>query len=212
MLSYEQTLEQVIKLPTKIYGLKHLPSIEPYSDNNLDGCLFDWPYTNIEVSEGNKDIVYKCLMRLGTKCRSIMEIGVHRNNTDSISTILMKKKPDPAIYVGIDIEDKSYLSNPTENIFTIKANSHDQIFIRQSLQNLGINKLDLLMIDGWHSVNACINDWMYSDILNDNGVVIMHDSNAHPGPIALYDAIDENLFDKERYCLDDNGIAVAWKK
>ena len=77
-----------------------------------------------------------------------------------------------------------------------------------------MQNLDILMIDGWHSVHTCVNDWGYVDMLSDGGAVIVHDTNAHPGPIALFSAVDDNLFTKERFCseLNDMGIAVFWHK
>ena len=77
---------------------------------------------------------------------------------------------------------------------------------------MGVGVIDLLFIDGWHSVNQCANDWHYTDMLSDNGVVILHDTNSHPGCVALFDAVDENQYAKERHCLEaDYGIAVFRK-
>jgi hypothetical protein len=77
------------------------------------------------------------------------------------------------------------------------------------LRSQNIEKLDLIMIDGWHSVNMCVNDWQYTDLLSDHGMVILHDTNSHPGCVALFDAVDENLWIKERFCTNnDYGIAT----
>ena len=59
-----------------------------------------------------------------------------------------------------------------------------------------------------------MNDWRYADLLSEHGVVIAHDTNFHPGDIALCEAVDERLFDIFRFCTgnDDNGITVFRRK
>jgi hypothetical protein len=41
-----------------------------------------------------------------------------------------------------------------------------------------------------------INDWCFAEFLSPFGTVIIHDTNVHIGPRALFDAIDELLFEK----------------
>jgi len=40
-------------------------------------------------------------------------------------------------------------------------------------------------------------------------VVILHDTNAHPGCVALYHAVDESLFDKNRFCTEMNDMGIS---
>ena len=79
------------------------------------------------------------------------------------------------------------------------------------MEVIGVSELDLIMIDGWHSVNMCINDWQYTEKLSATGVVVLHDINFHPGPVVLFDAIADNLFEKEKFGVGeaDWGIATA---
>lgn len=208
MTPFDKTVSMITPKSTSVFGLKFFPCLGTL--NNKDDCLFEWP-PGPEVTDDNIRVVNQVIARLGNRCRAILEIGVHRNNNDSITTILMDKKPKGCFYLGIDLNDKSYLDNPFQNLHTIKCNSHDQFLIRQKLISSGITEIDLLMIDGWHSVNTCVNDWMYADLLSKHGSVILHDTNAHPGPIALYHAIDEKLFQKQRFNTDhvrDMGISV----
>lgn len=209
---YEQTINHIKEEPTSVYGLKFFPSLGD-SYNDIDSCLFGWP-SGPEVSNNNLELMKLLLKEMGNNCKVIVEIGVHRNDEDSITHILMNNKPNNCIYLGIDLDDKSFLNNQLKRIYTIKSNSHDQLTIRNKLLSIGATHIDLLFIDGWHSVNTCINDWSYVDLLSNNGIIAMHDSNAHPGPIALFHSIDEKLFDKVRYCTgpDDMGIAVARHK
>lgn len=211
MLPFDISLTKITTRPTMIYGLKFLPSLEPHVSDNQDTPAWGWA-TGPEISACNLAVVSDVLAQMQSRCNAIVEIGVHRNQGGSITNVLMDNKPKSAKYVGIDIEDKSYLDNTESNIFTIKSNSHDQRKIREKFDQVGINKIDVLMIDGWHSVNTCVNDWCYVDMLSDHGCVILHDTNAHPGCLALFHAVDEKLFRKTRHCtsMNDMGIATFW--
>lgn len=210
---YEKTKACIVKSPTVIYGLSYRPSLEPTVNDNQDHPAFGWP-TGPEISSCNLGVVAQVLARLGDGCKTIVEIGVHRNEGGSITNVLMDARPAGSTYIGIDVNDKSYLDDASNRVFTIMSNSHDQFSIRRRMQQLGVDSIDLLMIDGWHSVNTCVNDWCYTDMLGDHGVVILHDTNAHPGCVALFEAVDGQVFDKERHCVnnEDMGIATFWHK
>jgi hypothetical protein len=138
----------------------------------------------------------------------------------------MENKPDEAVYLGVDLIDKEYLDLPEKNVYTMVCDSFKRDRVRNRLNELGVKKVDLLMIDGWHSVNAVVNDWQYSELLSDNGVILMHDTNCHTGPVAVVDAIDRKLWKVKKYCLEkkqhrkkkvglvfaDWGIAVVKRK
>jgi hypothetical protein len=209
---FELTVKHITPQPTLLWGLKYFPSLEPHCSNDHDAPFWGWP-DGPEVSDCNLGIVSDTLKQMGPHCQSILEIGIHRNDGRSMTNILMDNRPEGSIYLGVDLDDKSYLDDPTKNLHTIKSNSHDQLAVRQKLAMIGIKSIDLLFIDGWHSVNTTVNDWMYTDLLSPFGVVILHDTNAHPGCVALFEAVDENLFFKERYCTEkDMGIAVFRRK
>lgn len=146
----------------------------------------------------------------------IMEIGVSRNayENTSVSVFLGKKRPQD-VYIGIDIDDKSFLDNPEKNIYTIRSRSENIDVILMRMEQLGIDEIDILMIDGWHSINQCYLEWeFYTQFLASNGMVVMHDTNFHPGPYFLVDSIDTNLYDvyKHLWDIQDWGISVAIKK
>ena len=166
-----------------------------------------------EVTNGNLDVVRSVVSELGESLRSIVEIGVNRNGDRSMSRILMDERPKGSFYLGIDLDDKSYLDDISANTWTLRCNSHDQDKIRGFLHDLRVTEIDLLFIDGNHSVDSCVNDWRYADMLSANGVVILHDTNGHPGCVALFEAINGDLFTKQRFCLEnDFGIAVFRRK
>lgn len=195
---------------------------QPYYDDDRDWPLKQlwghpdngWPGPPVEVSDDNYAVCEEVVRSLGDRCKVIVEIGVNRNGERSMTQAFLKNKTDSCIYFGIDLEDKTVLNNAEKNIHTITANSYEQERLRAAMKSVGIDKIDILAIDGWHSVNTAINDWKYADMLSDHGVVVLHDTNTHPGPVCLFEAVDENLFEKQRHCTDyiDYGIAVFKKK
>ena len=108
------------------------------------------------------------------------------------------------------MEDKSHLDDPARRVFTVRGDSSDRHAVFALMDRLGLPEIDFLFIDGWHSVNQCVRDWRYTDRLSARGIVMLHDTNVHPGPVTLFDAIDEKPFTKIRYCTEgpDWGIAA----
>jgi len=214
MTPFELTSNHITPQPTMLYGLKFFPNLEPHCSNDQDAPNWGWPDSCTEISDENLKVVRNVMDKLGEQCQSILEIGVHRNSDRSITDVLLTGKPLSCRYLGVDIEDKSYVDDAGRNIYTLQVNSHDKVAVRSKMRSINMHKIDLLMIDGWHSVHTCVNDWGYVDLLSPHGVVILHDTNAHPGCVALFQAVDQDLFDKQRLCtnLDDMGIAVFWHK
>ncbi len=199
-----------VKNTSNVNGLSYLPSFKNEYDNDVD-----WPrWFDVkngipnEISDANKEALDDILRKVNVK--NVIEIGISRNDTRSFTTQLLYAKK--GIYCGIDIEDKTFLNDHLNRVYTIKANSHDQSTIRSYLNTIGLKKCSVLFIDGWHSVNTVINDWKYTDLLDDNGVVIFHDTNYHPGPNLIIDAIDRSMYRVVKYCDGgrDWGIAAAY--
>jgi cephalosporin hydroxylase len=177
----------------------------------------DWPPwgfpSQIEVSDCNHLVVMNELDRLGLEISAIMEIGVSRNGERSLSHTLITHKPLDCVYVGVDVNPKPHMVDHSRNQHMIQANSWQQQLIRTQLAELGVTQLDLLLIDGDHSVNTVLNDWLYTDLVRPGGSVIMHDTNSHPGPVLVFDAVDPIMWHKERYCKEnDMGISVLIKR
>ncbi len=206
--AYSKIIELIKQRPTAIQGLKYFPDLEPEVDNDQDGPPFGWTAIQ-EISDCNRASVREVVEHLGESLRAAMEIGVDRSNVRSMSRIIMEGRPKGSFYLGIDLDDKSYLNDPDNNTWTLQCNSHDQNRVREFLKSKGIEQLDLLFIDGWHSVNTCVNDWRYTDMLRVGGMVLLHDSNGHPGCAALFDAVDENLYEKIRCCTDPSDFGIA---
>lgn len=209
---YQRTRFHIKPRVTDVPGLRFFPNLEPDIDNDQDMPPYGW-VSSVEVTDCNLSVVRSVVEELGTNLKAAMEIGVNRNGERSMSRVIMDERPKGSFYLGVDIEDKSYLDDPASNTWTIQSNSHDRDKITNFMLSKGIKQLDLLFIDGWHSINTCVNDWQFTELLSQNGVVILHDTNSHPGPIGLFEAINEDLYDKQRYCLEnDFGIAVVRRK
>ena len=210
---YDELVALIKPRPTDVQGLKYFPDLEPQVSNDQDFPPAGW-ISPVEVTDGNLAVVREVVaeMKARNGLHAILEIGVNRNGERSMSRILMDERPTECHYLGVDIDDKSYLDDPERLTYTIQCSSSEQYLVRDKLRAMGVGILDLLFIDGWHSVNQCVNDWRYTDLLSEDGVVILHDTNSHPGCVALFDAVDEKQYDKQRFCLvADYGIAVFRK-
>jgi hypothetical protein len=206
-------MSELIKNPSNIFGLKWIPSINN-DDADRDGEISDI-YPPVEFSEENQKYLKEYFLKIRDKCKCIVEIGICRNRYDLTSTsILIDNKLPETVYIGIDLEDKQFLVNANNNVFTIKGNSFDRQACYSLMKSLDIDKIDFLFIDGWHSINTVINDWQYTEKLSDFGIVGFHDTNKHPGPLYVFDAIDETIFDKFKYLEGQNdwGISFTIKK
>jgi 23S rRNA U2552 (ribose-2'-O)-methylase RlmE/FtsJ len=170
-----------------------------------------------EFSDDNQEVVHAYLKKqLSMKDRIvIVEIGVHRNtyNKTSTSVFLDNKRPQD-IYIGIDIDDKSFLNDPSQNIYTIQSPSENTETILKFLKEKGVETIDIFMVDGWHSINQVYKEWEYTALLASKGVVLFHDTNAHPGPYFMLKSIDTSKYNVYKYLSDicDWGIGVAEKK
>lgn len=212
VLNINNHVVEVTEQPTDIRGLKFRPQMR-YHDNDADWSIFTKPCPR-EVSPADHSVVEEAIKDHMT--HAIVEIGVggiHRPLEGSFTELLLAKKPDEIPYLGIDCEDKTYLRNEAKKVFTVTAFSNEQQKIRECMKSIGIEEISILFIDGFHSVNAVINDWQYTDMLADGGIVIFHDTNYHPGPKVFIHAIDEQLYRIERCCqeVDDYGVAIAYK-
>jgi hypothetical protein len=114
----------------------------------------------------------------------------------------------------VDIEDKSHLTDAHARIYTLKMDSAERNRVFALMDELQLEHIDFLFIDGWHSVNQCLNDWQYVERLSPEGIVVMHDTNVHPGPVAVFEAIDEAIFQKVKHCTEgpDWGISVIRRR
>ena len=210
-ISINGVMVQITQKPTQNYGVLFDPYMVDFN-NDSDTVAYFIKGCSVEVSDFNLALMDDLSKKYNTN--GIVEIGVSRNGPRSFTNTILNNKPDDIVYLGIDIDDKSNLNNNDKNIYTIQTNSINQSVVREYMDKINLKQISLLFIDGNHSVNAVVNDWKYSDLLSDNGVVIFHDSNYHPGPSVFLNCIDPKLFRVEKYfttIADDYGMAVAFK-
>jgi hypothetical protein len=205
---------------TKRYSVRDNPQADD-QDEPLCSHSYGPGYSsiqgNVEFSEDNQAVVYKYLIEQMAKKERIviMEIGVHRNIYNKTSTIIfLDYKREQDIYIGIDIDDKSFLDDPSRNIYTLKIPSEDIVTVSNFLKQKGVDSIDIFMVDGWHSINQVYKEWEYTSYLASKGVVLFHDTNAHPGPYFVLQSIDTTMYDVYKYLSDiyDWGIGAAVKK
>ncbi len=174
-----------------------------------------------EVTEANRMVLRDRFLRVSENCSAILEIGVNRNGENSFTQVLLKNKKKETIYIGIDIDDREYLNNEEENIHVIRGDSsnyeENMKIINQIFEKCGATRkeFDFIFIDGWHSVNQCLKDWEYTNILGKNGIVGLHDTAYHPGPKVFMRNLNKDEWAVEANVIEtsnDWGIGFAWKK
>jgi hypothetical protein len=215
-LKINENLVEVIENESDIDGLSFIPQIKSQKEyppfiNDADEFPF---YKRCSAEVSSQDYYLVSLITKDYMTDGVMEIGISRNGEGSFTKAILNNKPDHIPYLGVDIDDKTYLTNESKKIFTIKENSFNQKIVRNYADKIGLKKVSVLFIDGWHSLNAVINDWKYSDMLSDNGIIIFHDTNYHPGPAVLIEAIDKTKYRVEKHFAndtDDYGVSIAYK-
>lgn len=201
----ELRLAEVEKLPTDIYGLMWLPTLGESRDSIgtvWNAGLHD-PFSDCCKAE-----VKSSIEELGSSLKCIVEIGVDRDRDgNTITKHILQHKLNDTIYLGVDVNDKSRLNDPNRNVHTICVDSKDRQAVMDKLTELGIESIDLLFIDGDHSINGVVNDWQYVERVSLHGIVLMHDIEGNPGPMCVFDAIDPELFEKQMLCMEgDYGL------
>jgi cephalosporin hydroxylase len=170
-------------------------------------------YSGQEVTECNREALKQQFLKVKNNCKAILEIGIGRNGKDSFATVFFENKNNDTKYVGVDIEDRSWLVDYGENIFTIQGNSSNYDEIVEIIKDkFEIEKFDFIFIDGLHSLNQVLKDWEYTNLLSDTGIVGLHDTSHHIGPFLFIRNLDKDKWDViENACHQDYGIGFATK-
>ena len=196
-------------------------------DYPLDVSVFK-QYKGDEFSEHNKNVLLNEFLKVKNETNNIVEIGVARlikkqfNRetgwvdyevdipfNKSSTSIFLDSKHNSTKYLGIDIEDKSNLESYKPNVYTLKAKSEEFEVVFNKMQEIGMNQIDFLFIDGWHSINQVIDELWYLQFMKPGGIIGFHDVNHHPGPKAVLEALNPDIFEITNYFTPDWGIAFA---
>ena len=211
----------------RCWGLSYIPEYDDM-EQEKDDYLFLQIASQIEkrdyYSFKNRTILLKCLSQLdliydkGYSAKesypyTILEIGIGREDRflNTSTSVLAGIKNWNVRYTGIDKEDRSYLRTLIPNVVLIQDSSENAL---ETLKDWGV-EMDLLHIDGSHSVNNVLIDWEFTEFVKDTGIIVLHDIKCHPGPRLLVDAIDRDIYTVHKMFLDDPkdfGMAVVYKK
>lgn len=207
-------------------GLSYIPEQEDMEQQYYPD-IFNEIATETEpidyFSYRNRDLLASCMFKLGlhkpdpapSRIGGILEIGIGQEERflNTSTFILTAYKHYWNDYCGIDRGDRKWLKEISGNI---------ELYESESIEVLEIFKeyfywkpFVLLHIDGDHSVEGVIIDWQFSQFVRDNGIILLHDIKAHPGPKLLVDAIDRDVYTVHKMFLDDPkdfGMAVIYKK
>ena len=176
------------------------------------GCIYQ--YDGKECTDCDRNALLEQFLKVRDNCAAILEIGIGRNGKDSFATVFSENKKDETIYVGLDIEDRSWLVENGENIFTIQGDSSNYDEIVEIIKDkFGVEEFDFIFIDGDHSVNQVLRDWEYTNLLSDKGIVGLHDTSHHTGPYMFIRNLNKDVWNViENCCPEDYGIGFASKK
>lgn len=198
-----------------MYGLKYKPDLGSKFLNDLSFYPGEERVVHDQFSERNHMILSKYFEPMMDSARAILEIGVcDSGDYASMQTLIAMKHPD-CVFLGIDVKDKTVIADPVKNIYTMKINSSETEKVMKRLEALTWHrKIDFLHIDGWHSVNQILRDWKYAEFLSPDGVIAVHDTNCHPGPVELFKALDPDIFEGKTFFHEhdnDWGIGIIKK-
>ena len=206
--------------------VKEIRTFTKADDHDYDETFFSmkhpgmipWGKTygkKVELSDWNRSQLNKHFSKVSKHAKAILEIGVCRNDDKSSTWSFINNKRPDAFYFGVDIEDKSFLNNEENNVYTLKTSSSNFEEIMKFVNSKGIEKFDFIFIDGWHSINQVLDDWKFTEFLADGGVVGFHDTNCHPGPMLFVDNLNPDKYDIEKCCttwMVDYGISFVSRK
>ena len=192
-------------------GINHFLNLWP-SASEFDSVKN--PYAGEEVTECNRQALKEQFLKVRDNCKAILEIGIGRNGDKSFGHVFFSNKKDETVYVGLDIEDRSWLCDCGENIYTIQGDSSDYDQIVGIIKDqFDIEQFDFIFIDGLHSLNQVLKDWEYTNLLSENGIVGLHDTSHHIGPFLFIQNLDTDKWDViQNACPQDYGIGFATKK
>jgi len=217
MTTPKEVQELVKKKPSNVYGLRWVPTIDGLDDVDLFG---EGDTQNIPShwSKLDEEALLTALSTLKNP-KLIVEIGVDAPYNGDLSLpsstkTILNWKPDSCVYIGIDISDKTYLANKEKNVYILQQSSSEKQKVYDKMNELGLNQIDFMHVDGYHSITEVLDEWEYWERMTPFGIMAFHDTNHHPGPIAVLDAVDPEIFDVVYYGRGepDWGVGVVRRK
>jgi hypothetical protein len=187
-----------------------IQEIRTFTESDNDDWYPDTPFLGvIPVSKCNRESMFKYLNKVNN-CKSILEIGVN-DYSGCLSRTLIENKKVETKYLGVDLDPIPFLDE-SKNLYGIQTDSSNIEEIMSYANSKGIFFFDLILIDGWHSINQVLRDWRFVEYLNDGGIVAMHDTNLHPGPKLFTQNLNTEKYTIDKCCTESNDYGIAFIK
>jgi len=154
-------------------GLPQGSSLENVVDYALSSTIFELLQKRLEILElleiiGQREPRYICEIggSRGGTLFLLAHVAVHNARLMSIDTN----------YNQSQIRAYRYLGQRRQRITSLRANSHDAATLRAVEEWLGGERLDVLFIDGDHSLRGVQSDYqMYAPLVRSGGLIAFHD-------------------------------------
>jgi cephalosporin hydroxylase len=167
-------------------------------------------YCTVEWSASNHSKLAELIQeKMAQKSNlNVLEIGVDRNAGDSSTKCFKSNLRHEDKYLGVDIADRRHIVEGNRINF-IQTDAKDYQKVLEKLTSLNMLPIDILFIDGWHSLNQVLAELEYVQHMNDDGIVILHDTNGHPGPREVIRCIDKKEWDVRNHCPQENDYGLS---
>lgn len=202
--------KRVVWKKTNIKGLTGIPSLADWDKLDFIKELpFDWEKPildgNKQFSQKNRDTLIN-LIKSKPDAKTFVEIGTATSFVGSSTETFITYKNDNTDFITIDIEHKKRQLHNKPNVFYIESDSTNP-----NLTKYFANKIDILFIDGDHSVKTVFKEYeFYLPFMKNDGIIVLHDTTMHPGPFLFMEAIDESVFKKQILHTNDYGLGIVY--
>jgi len=192
MSKYKDFYNKEVKwINTSTKGLKGKP-LTTFNTSDTSSIVEPIGVTgNGQFSICNKKVLID-LIKSKPHASLFVEIGTASAYTVSSTETIINNKTEDCLFYTIDIAER-ILSEAGlyKNISIIQSDSTGDK-VKELLQG---KRIDILFIDGDHSIDRVFAEYeFYLPYMKDDGIIVLHDTTMHPGPLLLIEAIDTNIF------------------
>lgn len=190
---FKRPFHRIIKLYNFIVLMYKIKKLKPsYNLDHLLNFIYLESKEMLIPFQNRYEILNLLKILKQIKPKFLLEIGTAKGATLFLFTRIAA---EDAVIISIDLPGgdfgKGYpkwkiplfksFNFPKQKIHLIRANSHDIETLNKIKGILNNNKLDFLFIDGDHSYEGVKKDFeMYSPLIEDNGLISLHDIVAYP--------------------------------
>lgn len=200
--------------PTTLKGLKGIPIFtnDWARRDYIPELPFNWTVTmvggNGQFSQANGETLAK-LINSKPNAELFVEIGTASIWADSSTHIFITNKNENTTFITIDCEPRTIFNLGKNNVHSLVEHSTSE----NVKSYIGNRKIDILFIDGDHSVKTVFEEYeFYLPFMKKDGIIVLHDTTMHPGPFLFMEAIDEAVYCKEKLHTDDLGLGIVYLK